>query len=112
MNRLIAVPIENGILCPHFGHCQQFAIIETDGNTISEERFLVPPPHEPGVIPAWLASEGVTDIIAGGIGQRAIALFNEKHINVFVGAPIKNHTDLARDLLNDTLQAGANYCDH
>jgi len=64
------------------------------------------------VIPAWLASKGVTDIIAGGIGQRAINLFNQNKINVFVGAPLKNHTDLVNDLLNESLAAGANYCDH
>jgi len=51
-------------------------------------------------------------IIAGGMGQRAINLFNERKINVFVGAPIKPAKDLASDLLNDTLSAGANYCDH
>ena len=112
MKRRIAIPLENGILCAHFGHCQQFAIIDAENRTISEEKFLTPPPHEPGVIPAWLASEGVTDIIAGGIGQRAINLFNQNKINVFVGAPLKSHTDLVNDLLNETLAAGANYCDH
>jgi len=46
------------------------------------------------------------------MGQRAINLFNQQKINVFVGAQIKSHTELANDLLNDTLAAGANYCDH
>lgn len=112
MKKRIAVPLENGILCPHFGHCQQFAIVDAEDKKVSEEKFLTPPPHEPGVIPAWLASEGVTDIIAGGIGQRAISLFNQNNINVFVGAPLKSHTDLVNDLLNESLAAGANYCDH
>jgi len=47
------------------------------------------------------------------MGQRAIDLFNQQKINVFVGAPIgKKPKDLANDLLNNTLSAGANYCDH
>jgi len=112
MKKKIAIPLEDGILCSHFGHCQQFAIIDADGNNITAETLLTPPPHEPGVLPGWLAEKGVTDVIAGGMGQRAINLFNEQKINVFVGAPIKPPKDLAGDLLNDSLSAGANYCDH
>ncbi|HOP59079.1 MAG TPA: NifB/NifX family molybdenum-iron cluster-binding protein [Bacteroidales bacterium] len=112
MKKRIAVPLENGILCSHFGHCQQFAIIDTNNNIITGEEMLTPPPHEPGLLPAWLAEKGVTDVIAGGMGQRAINLFNQQNINVFVGAPIKNPKELASDLLGNSLQAGANYCDH
>ncbi len=112
MKKIIAIPLENGILCSHFGHCQQFAIIETDSTSVTGETLIIPPPHEPGLLPGWLAEKGVTDVIAGGMGQRAINLFNQQNINVFVGATIKKPADLAKDLLNDTLVAGANYCDH
>lgn len=112
MKKVIAIPLEDGILCTHFGHCEQFAIINTEDNTISGETLVAPPPHEPGLLPKWLAEKGVTDVIAGGMGQRAIEMFNQHKINVFVGAPIKKSKDLAADLLNNTLEAGANYCDH
>jgi predicted Fe-Mo cluster-binding NifX family protein len=112
MNKRIAVPLENGILCTHFGHCQQFSIIDTSDNIIIGEILVTPPPHEPGLLPGWLAEKGVTDVIAGGMGQRAIGLFNQQQINVFVGAPLKSPKELASDLLADTLEAGANYCDH
>jgi predicted Fe-Mo cluster-binding NifX family protein len=112
MKRRIAIPLENGMLCSHFGHCREFAIIDTEENVISGEEFVTPPPHEPGLLPAWLAGKGVTDVIAGGMGQKAIGLFNNKNINVFVGAPVKSPKELAHDLLGDALEAGANYCDH
>ncbi len=112
MKKRIAIPLENGILCSHFGHCQQFAIIDTNDKSITEVSLVTPPPHEPGLLPAWLAEKGVTDVIAGGMGQRAIELFNNQKINVFVGAQIKSHSDLVDDLLNNSLVAGANYCDH
>ena len=112
MKKRIAIPLENGILCSHFGHCQQFAIIDTVDKSVSEVNTVTPPPHEPGLLPAWLSDKGVTDVIAGGMGQRAIELFNQQKINVFVGAQIKSHTELVNDLLNNTLAAGANYCDH
>jgi predicted Fe-Mo cluster-binding NifX family protein len=112
MKKRIAIPLENGILCSHFGHCEQFAIVDAENNSISGETLVTPPPHEPGLLPAWLAEKGVTDVIAGGMGQRAIDLFNQQKINVFVGAQIKSHKELANDLLNNSLAAGANYCDH
>ena len=112
MKKRIAIPLEDGILCSHFAHCQQVAIIDSDSNSVTWETLVTPPPHEPGLLPGWLAEKGVTDVIAGGMGQRAITLFNEQKINVFVGAPIKAPKDLANDLLNNTLMAGANYCDH
>ena len=112
MKKRIAIPLEDGVLCSHFGHCQQFAIIEAENNNIISQNFITPPPHEPGLLPGWLAEKGVTDVIAGGMGQRAINLFNRQNINVFVGAQIKNHTELASDLINNRLAAGANYCDH
>lgn len=112
MKRRIAVPTEGGRLCAHFGHCQDFVILDAEDHSIINEISLEPPPHEPGILPAWIAQQGVTDVIAGGMGQRAIQLFNGHQINVFVGAPMKSPKELAQDLLNGTLDAGANYCDH
>jgi predicted Fe-Mo cluster-binding NifX family protein len=52
--------------------------------------LITPPPHELVLLPGWLAEKGVTDVIAGGNGQRAIGLFTQQKINVYVGAPIKS----------------------
>jgi predicted Fe-Mo cluster-binding NifX family protein len=112
MVKRIAIPLENGILCSHFGHCQQFAIIDAESTNIIKEVLVTPPPHEPGLLPAWLSEKGVTDVIAGGMGQRAINLFNQQNINVFVGAVPKKPDELAKELLTGTLTAGANMCDH
>ena len=107
-----AIPLAEGKLTAHFGHCKEFAIIDVENDQIKNKEILVPPPHEPGVLPKWLHEMGANVIIAGGMGQRAINLFNQQKINVFVGAQIKSHKDLANDLLNNSLAAGANYCDH
>ena len=42
----------------------------------------------------------------------AIDLFNERGINVFVGAPAQTPEDLVNGFLNETLSFSANYCDH
>jgi predicted Fe-Mo cluster-binding NifX family protein len=112
MKNKFAIPIENGLLCSHFGHCQQFAIIEVENNTIVNESFIIPPPHEPGLLPAWLAEKGVTNIIAGGLGQKAIELFLSHRIKVIVGAPQKRASDLVSDYLNNKLVTNANACSH
>lgn len=112
MKKRIAVPTEGGRLCAHFGHCQFFTVFDVEDHKITKKFSLEPPPHEPGILPAWIAEQGVTDVITGGIGQRAIHLFNNHQINVFVGAPMKSPEELAKDLVDDSLDAGANYCDH
>ncbi|MGD2034033.1 MAG: NifB/NifX family molybdenum-iron cluster-binding protein [Bacteroidales bacterium] len=112
-NRKVAVPVnEKGILDAHFGHCRFFALVETENNKIVSEEKVVPPPHEPGVLPKWLAERGVTDILAGGMGQRAIRLFNQYKVNVFVGAAQLSVNELVEGFLNETLNFSSNYCDH
>ncbi|MCD4745293.1 MAG: NifB/NifX family molybdenum-iron cluster-binding protein [Bacteroidales bacterium] len=108
----IAIPTENNSICAHFGHCKEFSIFETEDGQIVSNELAVPPPHEPGVLPGWLAEKGVTDIIAGGMGQRAINLFLDNKINVYVGVTVKAPKELVLDLLNGNLQAGVNLCDH
>lgn len=112
MKRSIAIPLANGQLCSHFGHCQQFAIINIDNHEITNEALITPPPHEPGLLPAWLADKGVTDVIAGGMGQRAIQLFHAQNIKVNVGVQPKSPKELVLDWLNNSLIVGANSCDH
>jgi predicted Fe-Mo cluster-binding NifX family protein len=112
MKQIIAIPASRNCLCQHFGHCKQFAIFETENNEITGEKYLNPPPHEPGVLPAWLASQGVTHIIAGGMGHRAISLFSQQNIQVFTGAEEKPVRMLAEDFLENKLTTGLNTCDH
>lgn len=108
----VAIPLKDNVLCGHFGHSDVFTVFTTEGQKIVTEEQLVPPPHEPGVIPVWLHEQGVTDVIAGGIGQRAIQILNDNKINVYVGVAPKDSRELVNDLLNDTLVAGVNLCDH
>ena len=107
-----AVPLANGVLCAHFGHCQQFAVMNVDGKEITQKELMTPPPHEPGVLPKWLHDLGVNVIIAGGMGARAQNLFTENGIKVIVGAPSLAPEALIEQYLNDALVSGANLCDH
>jgi predicted Fe-Mo cluster-binding NifX family protein len=108
----IAVPVANNSLSTHFGHAEHFMVFTTDGSQITGHETHSPPPHQPGTYPRWLASLGVTDIIAGGMGQRAIDIFLENGINVYTGVNVATPEELVTQLLNGTLVAGVNLCDH
>jgi predicted Fe-Mo cluster-binding NifX family protein len=110
----IAIPVANEKLALHFGHCQQFAIINVDQNNAENMKteFLTPPPHEPGVLPKWLGKLEVDTVIAGGMGMRAQNLFAEQNITVVVGAQSSSPEDIVKEFLNGKLQTGANPCDH
>lgn len=110
----IAVPVANGRLAEHFGHCEQFAIFDADidSKEIKSQQLVTPPPHEPGILPRWLHEMGVNTIISSGMGQRAQQLFNQNKIEVVVGAAVDSPENIISSYLNNELQAGENICDH
>ncbi len=113
MKKKIAVPVdENGVLDGHFGHCKFFALIDVEENNIVAKEMVTPPPHEPGLLPKWLAEKGVNDVLAGGMGHKAIQIFNYNDVNVFVGAPQLSADELVKGFLNKSIEFTANYCDH
>ena len=108
----IAVPVAGNMLCMHFGQFDVFSIFDTEGNSITKKEDLVPPPHEPGLLPAWLAEKKVDSIIAGGMGQRAQALFQQSGIKVVTGAPAEKPETVVKSYLENRLVTGGNACDH
>jgi predicted Fe-Mo cluster-binding NifX family protein len=112
MKKIFAIPTENGKLCTHFGHCEKFAIIETENQKQISEEYFTPPVHQPGVYPQFLAQKGVTVIISGGMGQKAQQLFAQNNIEVCMGVSMESPSKLVEQYLNGQLQTGVNLCDH
>ncbi len=112
MKRIVAVPVQEGLLCSHFGHCSEFVILKVEDKKIVSEESIPAPPHQPGLLPKWLAERGVTEVIAGGIGQSAVNLLEEQKINVSSGAAVKSAKELANDWINGLLQLSTNSCNH
>jgi ATP-binding protein involved in chromosome partitioning len=111
---IIAIPLTAGRVASHFGHCDQFALIEADAQAkrILTQKLVVPPPHEPGLLPRWLHELGVQVVIAGGMGQRALNLFAQNEIGVHAGAPGETPENVAQAFLNGTLGGGTPTCGH
>ncbi len=110
----IAIPVANNKLCMHFGHCEVFSFFDVDesNKTIKSKNDIEPPPHEPGLLPKWIAEQGANLVLAGGMGQRAQGLFNKNGINVIVGVTESDPEKALFDYLNNRLKAGTNVCDH
>jgi ATP-binding protein involved in chromosome partitioning len=110
----VAIPVCEGVLSMHFGHCEKFALVDVDPDTkaIVGMTALDPPPHEPGLLPRWLNEKGVNLIIAGGMGMRAQQLFEQAGVKVIVGASSAEPESVVTDYLTGKLVTGENVCDH
>ncbi|MEG1870091.1 MAG: NifB/NifX family molybdenum-iron cluster-binding protein [Oscillospiraceae bacterium] len=82
----IAVATMGSVVAGHFGHCENFYIFETANNVITKSDVVPNPGHKPGFLPNFLADMGVKVIIAGGMGGGAVDIFNERNVEVVVGA--------------------------
>ena len=110
----IAIPVAEGRLSSHFGHCEEFALIEVDTRTkqIINKEVIEAPSHEPGFLPQWIQEQGATTVITGGMGARAQDLFRQRGISVVVGAPCEEPEEIVKAYLAGTLRTAENLCDH
>ncbi|SKA83468.1 Chromosome partitioning ATPase, Mrp family, contains Fe-S cluster [Paucidesulfovibrio gracilis DSM 16080] len=110
----VALPIAEGRLCQHFGHCQQFAVydVDTELGSVVASTSETPPPHEPGVLPKWIAGLNVDLVLAGGMGAKAQSLLKDEGVQVIVGAPSQEPEKVLEQWMKGSLQTGANTCDH
>jgi predicted Fe-Mo cluster-binding NifX family protein len=107
----IAVACEKNMVTEHFGHCENFIIYDSADGTVTEKNVLANPGHKPGFLPNYLNDLGVNVIISGGMGGGAIEIFNEKNIEVIVGA-CGNADDAVDAYLKGELKSTGEECDH
>ena len=85
----IAVPITNeNRIDSHFGHCESYGVFTISGNNEIESIEKVTSPQGCGCksdIASVLASNGVSVMLAGGIGGGAINVLNSSGIEVVRG---------------------------
>ncbi len=82
----ISVACMGATVAQHFGHCENFRIFETGNGAVISEQSVPNPGHRPGFLPNLLGDMGAEVIIAGGMGGGAVEIFNERGIEVIVGA--------------------------
>ncbi|MDA8137169.1 MAG: dinitrogenase iron-molybdenum cofactor biosynthesis protein [Desulfobacteraceae bacterium] len=90
---LIAIPSEQpgGLDAPvgqHFGHCDMYTLVTVRDGAIGHVAVIPNVPHQQGGCMApvqYLASKGVQQLIAGGMGFRPLMGFNQVGIQVYYG---------------------------
>ncbi len=113
MNRKVAIPInENEVLESHFGHTQSFVFYQLEDNKIAAKEILTPPPHAPGVLPKWLNENGITEILASTMGERAKKILDYFNIEVNLGTPTMAADELMEKFLAGKLEFDPKLCDH
>ena len=108
-----AVPVTSGMMSPHFGHCEQFAFFDVnEQKEIIRKEFITSPEHQPGLLPVWLAEQGASVVIAGGMGPRAVELLQQHDIGVVLGAVESDPEKAVLSYLSGSLSTADNICDH
>lgn len=107
----IAVPVNGANVSAHFGHAPQFRIFSIEDKSIIAEDSLENPGHQPGLLPRLLNEAGADLVIASGMGQKAIAIFEKNNIDVVCGAAGEAKKAVI-DYLNGELNASNNACSH
>jgi predicted Fe-Mo cluster-binding NifX family protein len=92
--RRIAIAAEDGRglrgeVSAHFGRCPYYVRVEVVGDSIARAEVIANAhhgQHQPGVMPLYIHGLGVDVIIAGGMGPRAVQIFQAMGIEVATGA--------------------------
>lgn len=108
----IAIPLVQGEFSDHFGGAEAFGLFEVDesNRTILSHTFAPAPAHERGAFPRWLREQGADVILAGGMGPRAVQMFQQFGIQVVAGVAGHNPETVVRDFLAGTLAATGEPC--
>lgn len=108
---LIAIPstIPGGLDAPlgaHFGHCDLYTLVSVEDGRISNVAVIPNVPHQQGgcMVPVqYLASKGVKQLIAGGMGLRPLMGFNQVGIEVFHGGEARTVGEAVQSAIDGKL---------
>jgi predicted Fe-Mo cluster-binding NifX family protein len=95
----------------HFGHCESFIFYQVENGETKEVEEVENPGHQPGFLPEFLGEKGIDLVIAGGMGARAIELFNAKGIKVIIGAA-GEVSKVISDYAGGCLETSGSTCSH
>lgn len=106
----VAIATDGAQATGHFGHCEGFTIIDVEDGRIVDRRFIPNPGHKPGFLPMFLGDQGINTVVSGGMGAMAVNLFNERGIDVIIGA-VGSVDDVMDQYLAKTLVSTGSVCE-
>jgi len=105
----VAISTEGDNVSAHFGRCPVFTIVDIEDGKVSNKEQIDNPGHHPGFLPKFLHDKGVICIIAGGMGQNAVQLFEQEGIQHIVGVNGLIDDVIGR-IVDGTLAGGESLC--
>lgn len=105
----IAIPTEGSNISSHFGKCEQFTIAEIFNSKVQSKTIISTLGNQHGLLPGFLAEQGVNVVIAGGMGDGAKQNLISNNIEIITGA--SGNIDEILDLyLNGELKSTDSGC--
>ena len=105
----IAISTDGIHVSAHFGRCPSFTILDIEEGSVTRKEVIDNPGHHPGFLPQFLKEKGVECIIAGGMGNKAVGLFNQHGIRQILGVT-GTIDETVSHLLEGTLEGGESLC--
>jgi len=89
----IAFSCENNLglqseMSGHFGRCPYFMLVDVEGSAVKNTQAVENPyfnGHVPGAVPEFINTQKVNVMIAGGMGPKAVQMFEGFEIEVATG---------------------------
>lgn len=106
----VAIAKDGSTVSGHFGHCEGYAIYSEDNGVVTFEGDLNNS-EEHSTAASLLASQGVTHVLSGGMGQRARDLLQEKGIESILGVQGQIES-VAREFFAGTISDNGPLCNH
>ncbi len=91
----------DSVVSPHFGRCPYYVLVDVNGREVKQVNVVANPNygrHAPGTVPTFIQNQGADVMLAGGMGRRAIALFQQYGIQAATGAAGSVHYALEQYL--------------
>ncbi|HWQ67227.1 MAG TPA: NifB/NifX family molybdenum-iron cluster-binding protein [Methanospirillum sp.] len=106
----IAIAKDGSAVSGHFGHCEGFALYTGDNDTVT---FVGDLKNSEGhsTAASLLASQGVTLVLSGGMGQRARDILQEQGIVSILGVQGQIES-IAKEFFAGTISDSAPLCNH
>jgi len=103
----IAVAAMGSEVAQHFGHCENFLFFDTADGRVTASNSVPNPGHRPGFLPNFFADNCAQVVIAGGMGGGAVDIFNERNVEVIVGAQGDARTAVEAYLRGELISTGS-----
>jgi predicted Fe-Mo cluster-binding NifX family protein len=105
----IAISTDSGRVSTHFGRCPEFTLTRIEDGKVKSKEVIENPGHRRGYLPKFLNQRNVDCIIAGGMGRRAVSLFEDFDIRTVTGVE-GNVDEVVEKLAKGELEGAENLC--